>query len=99
MNRRKFSKITLTAATGLVAIPGLANTFKMENTNIRLGGPVFKKYSNPEEWISALIELNYKAAYCPVQLDASFDDIKSYKNASSDILNLYIIKYTLLAPK
>lgn len=82
MDRRNFSKISLTVVAGLATFPGMANSFKMENTNIRLGGPVFKKYSNPEEWISALKELNYKAAYCPVQLGASSDEIKSYKTAA-----------------
>jgi sugar phosphate isomerase/epimerase len=82
MDRRIFSKITLTAATGLVTMPGLANSFRTEKSIIRLGGPVFKKYSNPDEWISALVELNYKAAYCPVQLGAGSDEIKSYKTAA-----------------
>ncbi|MBK6284221.1 MAG: TIM barrel protein [Draconibacterium sp.] len=49
---------------------------------MKLGGPVFAKYSNPEEWISALHELNYKAAYCPVQPGVSSDEIKLYKNAA-----------------
>lgn len=82
MNRRNFSKNTLTAATGLVIMPGLANSFKTENINIRLGGPVFRKYKNPEEWISALKELNYSAAYCPVQPGASSEEIGRYKNAA-----------------
>jgi len=88
MNRRNFSKIAITAVTGLATIPGMANSFKMENTTIKLGGPVFKKYNNPDEWIDALNELNYKAAYCPVQLGASSDEIKQYKNAAqrADIL-------------
>ncbi|GAB1450539.1 hypothetical protein MASR2M47_05950 [Draconibacterium sp.] len=82
MDRRNFSKITLTAAAGIATFSGVANSYKMENTNIRLGGPVFKKYSNPDEWVSALNELNYKAAYCPVQLGASSGEIKSYKTAA-----------------
>jgi sugar phosphate isomerase/epimerase len=82
MDRRNFSKISLTAATGIAAFPGMAKSMNMENTNVRLGGPVFKKYKNPEEWISALLELNYKAAYCPVQLGASSEEIKLYKNAA-----------------
>ena len=82
MDRRNFSKTALTAATGLTTIPGWTNSFKMENTNIRLGGPVFKKYNNPEEWVAALKELNYRAAYCPVQLGAGSDEIKHYKNAA-----------------
>jgi len=82
MNRRNFSKITLTAATGIATFPGWANSIQMENSNIRLGGPVFKKYSNPDEWIAALKELNYKAAYCPVNPGAGSDEIKAYKNAA-----------------
>lgn len=82
MNRRNFSKVTLTVAASLAVSTGLANSFKMKNTNIRLGGPVFKKYDNPEMWVAALKELNYKAAYCPVQIGASSDEIKSYKFAA-----------------
>jgi len=37
MDRRNFSKLSLTAAAGITTFPGLANSFKMENTNIRLG--------------------------------------------------------------
>jgi len=82
MNRRNFSKITLTAATGIATFPGWANSIQMENNNIRLGGPVFKKFSNHDEWIAALKELNYKAAYCPVNPGAGSDEIKAYKNAA-----------------
>lgn len=82
MNRRQFSKITLTGATGLVAVPGIANSLKVADTRIRLGGPVFKKYDNPEEWIAALKDLKYRAAYCPVKPGASSDVILLYKNAA-----------------
>ncbi len=88
MNRRKFSKITLTAAAGIANLPVWATSTKAENINIRLGGPVFKKYSNPEEWITALKALNYKAAYCPVGVGAGSGEIKAYKEAakSADIV-------------
>jgi sugar phosphate isomerase/epimerase len=82
MNRRNFSKITLTAATGMATIPGWANSSILTNIKVRLGGPVFKKYSNPEDWINALNELNYKAAYCPVNPGAGSEEIKAYKNAA-----------------
>lgn len=82
MNRRNFSKITLTAATGFATVHGWTNSLKMEKSTIRLGGPVFKKYNNPEEWISALKDLDYKAAYCPVQPGESSDRIAQYKNAA-----------------
>ena len=88
MDRRNSSKITFTALAGISTIPGAANSLKMENTTIRLGGPVFAKYSNPEEWIAAHKELNYKAAYCPVQPGSGSDLIKSYRSAAqkADIL-------------
>ena len=82
MNRRNFSKITLTAATGFATLPGWANSLKIENNSIRLGGPLFKKYTNPDEWVSALKELNYKAAYCPVNVGARAIEIQDYKNAA-----------------
>jgi len=66
----------------MATIPGWANSSKMEKTNIRLGGPVFKKYSNPDEWITALNELNYKAAYCPVNPGAGSEEINAYKIAA-----------------
>jgi sugar phosphate isomerase/epimerase len=82
MNRRSFSKTTFAAAIGFAAIPSLANKSKSFKTNIRLGGPVFKKYTNPDEWIAALNNLNYKAAYCPVNPGTSSEEIKSYKNTA-----------------
>lgn len=82
MNRRNFSKITMTTATGLITFSGLANSIRMEKSTIRLGGPVFKKYNNPEEWILALQELKYKAAYCPVKPGGSSNEIAQYKNAA-----------------
>lgn len=72
----------LSATIGTLITPVLANSVKMQNQNIRLGGPVFKKFSNPDEWITAIKELNYKAAYCPVQLGASSDEIRAYKIAA-----------------
>lgn len=82
MNRRNFSKITLAVATGMATIPDWANSSKLEKTNIRLGGPVFKKYNNPDDWINALNELSYKAAYCPVNPGSDSDEITVYKNAA-----------------
>ena len=50
---------------------------------MRLGGPVFKEYSNPEEWIKALKEIGYSAAYCPVEANVGKDVIQSYKNGAA----------------
>lgn len=80
MNRRKFSKISLTVVAGITILPGLKAP--EEYNNIRLGGPVFKKYNNAEEWIIALKELNYSAAYCPVNVGAGSPEIKAYREAA-----------------
>jgi sugar phosphate isomerase/epimerase len=44
-----------------------------------LGGPVFDKYNNPEEWVTAVKTMNYRAAYCPVNINAQPDEISRYK--------------------
>lgn len=51
---------------------------------IRLGGPVFDEYNDPGEWIQAIKNLNYTAAYCPVGLDASTEEIIAYRTAAED---------------
>jgi len=32
---------------------------------MRLGGPIFEPYTDPESWVFALKQLGYRAAYCP----------------------------------
>ncbi len=49
---------------------------------MRLGGPVFEKYSTPVEWVKAIQRLGYRAAYCPVELDADDDTIAAYRKAA-----------------
>lgn len=82
MNRRKFSGIILSASFGTIVIPSRANSKEIEKFDIRLGGPLYKKYNNPDEWIIALNELQYRAAYCPVGIDATSDDIRAFKAAA-----------------
>jgi sugar phosphate isomerase/epimerase len=53
-----------------------------ESSSVRLGGPVFAKFNNPDDWIKALKESGYRAAYCPVDISASKDEIKAYKEAA-----------------
>ena len=49
---------------------------------IRLGGPVFDTYESPDQWVSILKGLGYRAAYCPVKADESDDVVKSYALAA-----------------
>ena len=51
---------------------------------IRLGGPVFDKYNNPDEWVKAVQRANFTAAYCPVGLDATSEQIKAYREAAEN---------------
>lgn len=78
MKRRTFAKLTGTAATGLLVPPVYTKSVR----TIILGGPVFTDYQTPQEWITALNKLGYKAAYCPVNTNASADEIRAYKNAA-----------------
>jgi len=49
---------------------------------MRLGGPVFEAYSDPDGWTAAVRRLGYGAAYCPVDADASGDVIRAYAAAA-----------------
>lgn len=51
---------------------------------MRLGGPIFEEYSNPEEWVALVKKHGYKAAYCPVKSDASESVIKEYARAAKE---------------
>jgi sugar phosphate isomerase/epimerase len=53
-----------------------------ESNSIRLGGPLFTKFENPDDWINSLKTLGYRASYCPVNIAASQDEIEAYKKAA-----------------
>jgi sugar phosphate isomerase/epimerase len=49
---------------------------------MRLGGPIFEKYTDPEEWVAALRKLGYRAAYCPVDEHVTDDVIRAYETSA-----------------
>ncbi len=51
--------------------------------NLRLGGPVFGDCSTPESWIAQLREHGYRAAYCPLPIEALDDQISEYVDAAA----------------
>lgn len=55
---------------------------------MRLGGPITQKYNSPEEWVAAVRQRGYRAAYCPVGLDSDEATIAAYARAAreADIL-------------
>jgi sugar phosphate isomerase/epimerase len=83
MNRRNFTKKAL-FGTVLISSTSFGCNKKndMKNNYIRLGGPVYDKYNDPDAWIQSLKKYGYRAAYCPVGPDASDDEIQAYKLAA-----------------
>ncbi len=49
---------------------------------IRLGGPLFSTPESPESWALAVRAAGYRAAFCPVGLDASDAEIHAYAQAA-----------------
>jgi sugar phosphate isomerase/epimerase len=49
---------------------------------MRLGGPVFQPFTDPDGWLVALRQAGYGAAYCPVNPDANQADIQAYATAA-----------------
>jgi sugar phosphate isomerase/epimerase len=79
MNRRKFSKITSVALLGSALPLSMKASVHSKSDKIRLGGPLFEKYNSPEDWISIVKKYHYRAAYCPIGLNASSDEIRAYE--------------------
>jgi sugar phosphate isomerase/epimerase len=83
LTRRQFTKLTAGSALLMTINPASIMNHQMnESSSVRLGGPVFAKFNNPDDWIKALKESGYRAAYCPVDISASKDEIKAYKEAA-----------------
>ncbi|MDA0334346.1 MAG: TIM barrel protein [bacterium] len=55
---------------------------------MRLGGPLFQPYTSPAEWVAALQAKGYRAAFCPVGLDADAQAVAGYRQsaAAADIV-------------
>jgi sugar phosphate isomerase/epimerase len=49
---------------------------------MRLGGPIFGKPASPAEWVAAVREAGYRAAYCPVPLEADDATVDAYAAAA-----------------
>jgi len=50
---------------------------------VRLGGPVFVKTEDPEEWARAVRALGYRAATCPVSPGASDETVRAFADAAA----------------
>jgi sugar phosphate isomerase/epimerase len=83
ISRRNLVKTGL-AGSAAVLTGSMARITQAQTASykLRLGGPVFEKYQDPDQWIQALKKLGYSAAYCPVGADTTDDVIKAYAHAA-----------------
>lgn len=82
LSRRRFMKKSLVGAALLASASAGTLTAAQKKTPLRLGGPTFEKYDNPDSWIRVLKKLGYRAAYCPVGADAADDVVGAYEAAA-----------------
>jgi len=50
---------------------------------MRLGGPIFTPYADPEGWVQAVLAEGYRAAYCPVGPEADDATVQAYARAAA----------------
>ena len=51
---------------------------------MRLGGPLFKPFDDPDGWINALRYHGYAAAYCPLKVAEDPDLVRAYAQAAKE---------------
>jgi sugar phosphate isomerase/epimerase len=83
MKRRNFISLAASGVAAFSVMPSELTASTTPQSKVRLGGPVFEKYSSPEGWVMALRKLGYRAAYCPVSVGADSSSISAYKTAAA----------------
>lgn len=80
-DRRRFIRTAAIATAGISILPyvSMAGEGDAPANPVRLGGPVFGKFTDPAGWIKELKALGYSAAYCPVQPGATDEMIRSIR--------------------
>jgi sugar phosphate isomerase/epimerase len=79
ISRRTFNKVTLMTAS----YAALSPLRSQSSRRIRLGGPVFGEFNDPNEWAKAHRDLGYGAAYCPVKNDDPAELKQAYVQAAA----------------
>jgi sugar phosphate isomerase/epimerase len=49
---------------------------------MRLGGPLFESFQDPEGWVAAVKQWGYRAVSCPVGTDADGSTVRAYEQAA-----------------
>jgi sugar phosphate isomerase/epimerase len=85
ISRRSFTKKTALAAAVMAVNPlAIGGQIQDPGSAIPLGGPLFGRHDNPEDWIKLIRATGYTAVYCPLAPGASSDEIMNYKKAASE---------------
>lgn len=83
MKRRTFIQLSAAGTSAFIINPLQSMGNVNKKPRIRLGAPLFEKYSNAEEWVSVLKKIGYTAAYCPVSPGASLAVVEEYRTAAA----------------
>src|SRR3989339_547873 len=83
ISRRRFTQLsTISLAALASANAQQSGSGKERRGAIRLGGPVFEKYNGPREWVEAHKMLGYRAAWCPLEAEATDEEVKAFAEAA-----------------
>jgi len=81
--RREFIKNSLISTTSLAFMASSKSKGNQTKPQfLRLGGPTFEKFDNPDAWVQVIKKLGYNAAYCPVNAREKNDVVKAYARAA-----------------
>ncbi len=81
VSRRAVLKGSL-AGVAMAATGVRASAESGPERRLRLGGPVFEKWQDPQGWVDAVRRLGYRAAYCPLGPGASDAEVRTYEDAA-----------------
>jgi len=73
-----FAGVALLASAATIESPAAQQKVPL----LRLGGPTFGKYDDPDAWVKVLKKLRYQAAYCPVGPGERDDVVSAYASAA-----------------
>ncbi len=83
MKRRNYLKTVGVGVAAVQLVPQLLKgTTKME-ASVRLGGPLFDPYEDPEQWVAFLKKSGYRAVNSPVKPGEDEQVIAAYRKAAA----------------
>jgi sugar phosphate isomerase/epimerase len=86
ISRRRFAHVSLTGSAALMAVNqfGMIPEVPADSNCIRLGGPLFGDFRDPDAWAADIKASGYSAAYCPVEPGTDEVTVKAFEKAARD---------------